>query len=106
MDAPIVVHENGDVVIFASVERAERYLEPIDVEAGRLTAYDSAGRLLRLVPTSPRITIEAAEAEPTHNEELRESLRELLSHVGVAEDQIDRMSIQEMVKRALEYKIE
>ena len=61
MKPPIIVYENGDVSVFASVEDAEISLEPPDVESNRYVAYDSEGRLLRLIPTSPRIKIKSAE---------------------------------------------
>jgi YD repeat-containing protein len=46
--------------------------------ANRYVAYDSEGRLLRLVATEPRITIESAEATPTHSAHVRDALIEAL----------------------------
>ena len=43
---PIIVDESGDTDVFETIEYAERYLEPIDVEEERFVAFDSTGRLL------------------------------------------------------------
>lgn len=48
MKTPIIVSENGDILIFPTVEEACAYLEPIDVRNGEYIAYDSDGQLLEL----------------------------------------------------------
>ncbi len=101
---PIIVDEQGTATVFESVEDAERYLEPIDVRNGEYVAYDSEGRLLRLLPTSPRITIENADLEPHHANEVRELLVRLLSYTGVPVEILRSESLQELVARSLEYK--
>ena len=101
---PIIVDEQGTATVFESVEDAERYLEPIDVRNGEYVAYDSEGRLLRLLPTSPRITIENADLEPHHSKEVRELLVRLLSYTGVPVEILRSESLQELVARSLEYK--
>jgi len=106
MNTPIFVCENGDVAIFASVADAQMSLEQTDVENNIYVAYDSEGRLLRLFPTSPRITIKRAEEEPTHAEELHSILFEFLLHVGEPASDLKQASLQEIVNRALKYKID
>jgi len=106
MKPPIFVYENGDLTIFASVEDAETGLEPIDVENDIYTAYDSEGRLLQLIPTSPRITMKDGEKEPTHAEELRVILFEFLLYVGLSGDWLKGASLQELVAKASEYKLD
>jgi hypothetical protein len=101
---PIIVDEQGTATVFESIEDAERYLEPIDVKNGEYVAYDSEGRLLRLVPTSPRITIENAELEPHHPSEVRNLLTRLLAYTGVPEEILQKESLKTLVARALEYK--
>jgi hypothetical protein len=46
MSTPVIVSENGDLMIFKSVEQAQAALEPIDVKNGEYVAYDSEGFLL------------------------------------------------------------
>lgn len=102
--APIIVDENGDVNIFESIEDAERYLEPTDVENNEYTAYDSQGRLLRLIATHPRITIESAELEPSHISQLHTILQRFLAYMGLSEAYLRNASSTELIKRLLEYK--
>jgi hypothetical protein len=104
INPPIIVDEQGTAMIFESTEDAERYLEPIDVRNNEYVAYDSEGRLLRLIPTTPHITIESAELEPRHSNEVRELLENLLAYTGVAVDTLRRESLQNLVLKSLEYK--
>lgn len=104
MKPPIIVDETGDVAIFESVRAAELYLEPIDVKDDRYVAYDSEGRLLRLVPTEPRITIESAEAIPTHSADVRKALIGVLDYFGTDREWLARASLQELAEKGLEYK--
>lgn len=46
MKTPITIDENGDISIFATVEEAEHYMEPIDVEHGEYKVFDADGRQL------------------------------------------------------------
>ena len=46
MKTPISINENGDISSFASVEEAESYMEPIDVEHGEYVVTDSVGHVL------------------------------------------------------------
>ncbi len=105
IDPPIIVSESGDVEVFDSVEAAESYLEPIDVEKERFVAYDSCGRLLQLIPTSPRISIRAAEEDGNHHRELQNLLTEYLGYVGVASDWISQASLQDLVEKSSEYRV-
>lgn len=105
IDPPIIVSESGDIEAFESVEAAESYLEPIDVEDKRFIAYDSRGRLLQLIPTSPRIRIMAAEKDAGHYDDLRHLLAVYLESVGVASDWVSGASLQELVEKSLEYRV-
>ena len=105
MKAPIIVDEHGAATIFESVKDAERYLEAVDVENNEYIAYDSEGRLLRLIPTTPRITIRGAEQSPTHSPELRTLLTNLLGYTGVPASSLREATLQELVEKALEFKV-
>lgn len=82
INPPIIVDESGATDVFESIEYAERYLEPVDVEDNRYVAFDSTGRLLRLIATFPGVTIEAAEEAPNHAEVVRELLIRFLKNCG------------------------
>src|SRR5687768_10403889 len=99
---PIIVTESGDADVFESTYDAERYLEPNDVKI--LKAYDSEGRLLRLLPTSPQIKIEAAEWTPSHADELRQVLLKFLREVGEDADGLVDKTLKELVAIGLRYK--
>lgn len=106
MKPPIIVDENGDTAIYENVEDVELHLETIDVANNEYVAYDSEGRLLRLLPTSPRITVESAEQEPSHADEVHYLLFELLLYFGLPADWLRQASLQDLVERALEYKFD
>ena len=101
---PIIVDESGDTFILEPVESAERYLEPIDVEDNIFVAFDSVGRLLRLLPTTPRVTIEAAEEVPNHTEQVRALLIELLKNCRSTEPNLSRLTLSELVQKSLAFK--
>lgn len=121
MEPPIIVDNHGDILFFASVEKAEKYLEPIDVENDEYVAYDSVGHLLNLTIqerkwretnflrffkpneyTVERVIIELAEAEPTHEDQLRERLIYFFALVGEDKDWLLRATLKELVRRGIE----
>ena len=102
---PVIISESGDVDVFESVEDAEKYLEPVDVRAGRFVAFDSEGRSLLLYPTSPRISIALAEETPSHAEELSVLLKRFLGQVGVAHPSLESDSLPELIEKSLVYKV-
>jgi len=102
---PIIVSEGGDVDVFESIEDAEKYLEPIDVKAGRFKAFDCEGRSLLLHPTTPRVSIDAEEETPTHEEELTLLLRRFLRQVGTTDAQLESASLAELVEKSVPYRV-
>lgn len=101
---PVIVDENGDIDVFDSVEAAELYLEPIDVEDDRFIAFDSVGRLLRLLPTTPRVTIESTEEFPNHAERLRELLIKFLKDCRSTDPNLSKLELREVVQKSLTFK--
>ena len=102
---PVILSESGDVDVFDSVGDAERYLEPIDVQVGRFVAFDSEGRLLKLRPTIPRVTIDSAEETPTHVKQLSDLLRRFLAHVGVTDPGLASEPLAKLVERSVAFKV-
>ena len=96
IEVPIIVDARGDVGLFRTVDAAEGYLEPIDVENAEYVAYDSAGRLLELSVeavqvrrlfglasgSEERVRVRAAEPHPGHTAELIAALQQALAKVG------------------------
>lgn len=103
IEPPVIIDESGDTDVFETVESAELYLEAIDVEDNRFIGFDSRGRLLRLLPTTPRITIELAELVPNHSEQLRVVLIEFLSACGCAEPDLSDLTLQQLVQKSLAF---
>jgi hypothetical protein len=102
MEVPIVVLESGDVLFFRSLSRAEQYLEPIDVRNDEYIAYDSEGRLLRLIPHDHTVRVELAEEESTHANELKDALVNFFAEIDYAtEDWLSKASLRELVLRGL-----
>jgi hypothetical protein len=97
MKAPIIVVESGDILFFRSLSIAEHYLEPIDVRNNEYIAYDSVGRLLRLVPCEHIVRIELAEENPTHADKLKEALLAFFTEVGFATDLLLQASLEELI---------
>jgi hypothetical protein len=101
MKPPIIIDEHGDVVIYDSIEDAAMGLEAIDVANGEYVGYDSEGRLLRLLPDWPHsAVIKDAEPEPTHQNQLRVTLADFLSQLGLSGEWLERASLDEMVEKA------
>jgi len=107
MKAPIIVDERGNLMIFESVKDAEVSLEAVDVRNNEYIAFDSEGRLLRLIPISTHeVSIEHAEAEPSHAQELQAKLVSFLARVEEPETWLKAASLPELIAKALEYKEE
>ena len=140
---PIIV-VCDEVLVFETLSHATTYIEPWDTEDCD-AAYDSEGRLLRVVATTallerksnaspktrswlPAIVrrfmqqpmesqlaglkltkIEAVETEPTHQPQLEEVLVDWLARIYVRRDvpvsrkQLSRESLEQLVRRAMEY---
>jgi hypothetical protein len=100
---PVIVDESGDTDVFETIEYAERYLEPIDVEEERYVAFDSAGRLLRLSATPQSVHIEAAEEIPNHAEVVHELLLKFLNDCGSDDPRLSSLSLGELARRSLAF---
>jgi hypothetical protein len=107
---PIFVRAD-DLHIFDSVEEAESWMEPVDVEPGEV-AYDAEGRLFHVVvrgvvkesgfsidQSGARVELVRVEAQPGHAEDLRRVLVEWLGRVEQGAD-LNGASLAAMVERA------
>lgn len=85
-------------MVFPSVEAAARYVEPIDVRNHEYVAYDSAGFLLKLVPTEPLVSIPGYLSDIPHQDQLEQALRSFFERATGAPAQLDRGSLEELLE--------
>ena len=106
---PILIYEPNDLCVFESLDYATSYIEAIDVIDEIYTAYDGAGRLLKLsvkaVGRRQLVEIEAAETEPGHQEELKQVLITFFRAVGAEKEWLANASLENLVYKAREYMI-
>ena len=109
MQPPIFVVDAGDVLIFDSVEKAERYLEPIDFKHGGCPIYDSEGRLIKGEVTThwfiERVKLKAVDTEPQHQAALREALIDFLKQVTQEDKSLHKITLDEAIAKSLRFKI-
>lgn len=104
---PIIVDDNGDIQVFATVEEAEVYLEIRDIDRDDLRVYDSVGRRLPLRDASgwivERVTIQdpAEGVEPPA--ELRARLAYCLRATGDSASDLPTASIEALASRLLAF---
>jgi hypothetical protein len=99
MQPPIIVDNKGDVSIFDSVERAQRYLEPIDVRNDEYVIYDREGTLLRGIIVkhflAERVKLEPASEPGVATTRLRQVLVDFLVRVGThTEKKLEQLSLE------------
>lgn len=111
MKEPIIVYENGSVDIFESVEKAELYIEPIDVKNNESVFYDSEGRLLKASVQEDqngieRTVIEEDESHIIQTSELKSILKGYLSLLNYPQQELEEMELSQLVAESLKFKTE
>ncbi len=111
MEPPIIVDNKGDVSIFDSVEKAERYLEPIDIRNDEYVIYDREGRLLRGAIVkhflAERVKLEPASEPGSAMSRLHDVLVDFLARVGArTEKPLDQCSLEELLSEMDRFKTE
>jgi hypothetical protein len=106
MEMPLIVVDGNDVGLFTSAAALTSKLEPPDVRAGTLAAYDSGGRLLELGTVAgrvERVVVVSADGGPQHEPQMRDALIDGLV-AGFAEDAdaLRLLSSRELIERAVE----
>jgi hypothetical protein len=81
---PILSFDGYDVMVFETVEAAERFVEPPDVDDG--VTYDAEGRLLAFETDGRRTSLHERESEPTHERELRDAITRAMLAAGTEVD--------------------
>ena len=79
---PIVTDENGDIMVYLTVEAAEQYVEAIDVCDGAYDFFDSTGTQLAATTDGNRVRISIDAGAKPVPEELTAILRRYVLRVG------------------------
>lgn len=114
MKLPIILSENGDIMMFSSKEEACSYLEPIDIRNDEYLAYDAEGTPLNLGISNeekslfrvmkyrvPKVTIEEVQSRPSSSE-LRQKLLDYSHAVGVTIHDND-ISLSDLISMLKKY---
>jgi hypothetical protein len=100
MKTPIIVDDNGDINAFDTIDSAEKYLEPYDVDREDCAVYDGDGQRLRLRlesrPFHHRVRLTPS-GEPPHAEALRERLTRFLVAIGESRESFASGSLSELI---------
>ena len=103
MRPPIFVWQPNELLVFDSVEWAEQWTEPYDVDEG--VVYDAEGRLLAFELEGPgpvpekRVVLHAREPDPTHEKELRTAIIQVSLAAGTKLD--PSASLEQLIEPAL-----
>lgn len=119
IEPPIIVYDPGDVIIYECIKDVTIGLEAIDILNGNYTAYDSNGRLLKLIvdPTvydskgnlirlkdvAKGIQIEATEDFPSHEKELKDILHDYLLELGINSLEVKDVNLASLINLATKY---
>lgn len=95
---PVLIFEGLDLAFCGSVAGAQLWLEAIDVRDGVYTGYDSEGRLLRLDTKGEEVLICAAESEPHHVDDLKQSMSAFLRAVGDSAGSEADLSLRQLLE--------
>jgi hypothetical protein len=112
---PIFVRADEPLLIYRTAKDATRCLEWIDIEDAIYTAYDGDGKLLKFdlrhtktrllgfIPvTAEEVVLSDAEAEPTHQDELRRALIDGLVARGEPSDALASLPLADLQALAVE----
>lgn len=115
MNEPIVVYENGDIMIFKTVAEAELALEAEDVKNGAYIVYDRSGMVLdvstREIPSIGLFAIRATTfgvkiCEPggasRFDSKLKIRLQQFYNDLQDVPDDLSQCSLNELIHLVLE----
>jgi hypothetical protein len=107
MKPPIILNEHarmdasGDLRVYDTIDLAEMSSESYDASDDSLHAFDSEGRLLKIVADQDGgAHLEPAEASPQHRDTLLKILRDFLVRHGEPEAAVEQMTLESLVKAA------
>jgi hypothetical protein len=110
---PIIISDSGDITVFDSLERAESYLEPCDMNV--LTGFDCQGKILEFggkkeirkilwrTAEIEKISVHANAMGHTNKEELQKLLVRYLGRIYTVHKEVfiqrdwEQLSLQELI---------
>ena len=113
MQPPIMVIEHGNIDIFDSISKAEKYLEPIDARNEEYEVYDKDGHLLKLdveemekVSFFGKLKVEGVKIYneddgEDHTYELRKALIDLFRKTSTYDFKDEGLPLHELVNKAV-----
>ena len=110
MEEVVIAYDHGDVIIFDSISRAEKYLESIDVNNNEYILYNGNGRRLIANVRSEsrgfeRVVITEDLIDDSSKSELMQILTRLLNYSGFDMESLNNMELGELVHESLKFKI-
>lgn len=109
MKEPIIINESkvldrsGDITFFKTVTKAERYIEPIDVENGEYFAFDAQGRLLSLSVVGNAVVITDRNPVENCHDILEKIMTEYLSRLDIPVEDFRRLSFSILLQKIEKY---
>lgn len=82
---PIILHEHGDVSVFASVKDCEEYVEPIDVLNDEYDFFDAVGQKLIAIVNHEEVQLTPLQPPQYAEDTVASILRRYLSQVDPSE---------------------
>jgi hypothetical protein len=109
MKLPIIANSHGDILVFGSIDYAQRYMEPIDVLNNEYDIYDSEAFSLRANVVKQgkreRVILEKVEPPVQNLQEVERILRRFLTAVLNPVPLIPALSLDELVEMARRYEM-
>ena len=104
MNLPIIAYDSGDVLVFENKDMAEKYLEPVDIKNNVYVAYDSSGYKLDLSVKGEKVSVCQSTDLKLYAKELKEILFNFFLEIGINQDWCNKASLDELIKKSLEFK--
>jgi hypothetical protein len=108
IEPPVILWNNGDIVVFETVADAQRYVEPVDVQNGEYKAFDAKGQSLELIGETRRtgrifrhesaaVVIRESQPPGPHRDELRRILVDVLIRRGTPKAELLERSLATLI---------
>jgi formylmethanofuran dehydrogenase subunit E len=109
MKKPIFAYEPDDLMVFETVWKAERYIEPPDVN--NRIYLDAEGKILTALVEEDsrgieRVIIIENSNSPYQPDELERIIKSSLQYLNYSEQELENKSLPELVIEILKYKTE
>lgn len=106
---PIFAYDPADLLVFETVRKAERYIEPIDAKDNKY--FDADGQILTVLIEKDfkgieRTIIKESDAPQYDKTELRRIILDTLEYVNYSRQEIENKTFSELIDEILKFKTE